>query len=143
MGAFGSAAAVIFGIIWTLSAMNMGAPAPFALFGVVFVILGIAQTAYHYKNATSKKRFSAFDITESREEPDPLNEYFSGRQDADSGTDAAEIWDAGDNGYTRADTGMGMDGDRNGSAAAFCPYCGAEAEADFQFCAKCGKRLPD
>jgi len=24
----------------------------------------------------------------------------------------------------------------------FCPYCGAKAEDDFSFCAKCGKRLP-
>lgn len=113
LGAAGSAAAAVFGVIWTVSAMSMGAPIFFALFGIVFVALGIAQAVYNYKNATGKTRFSAFDITDSNEEPDPLNEYFAGKQDADSRSDA------------------------------FCPYCGAETEPDYQFCAKCGKRLPD
>lgn len=28
------------------------------------------------------------------------------------------------------------------SGSRFCPYCGAPAETDFEFCNKCGKKLP-
>lgn len=117
MGAFGSAAVTIFGIIWTTFAISMGAPTLFACFGIIFVVMGIAQTVYNFKNATSKNRFSAFDITDSTEESDPLNEYFS-----ESRSDVSET--------------------TNTKARAFCPYCGAEAEGDFLYCAKCGKKLP-
>lgn len=113
MGAFGSAAITVFGILWTIMTMSMGAPIFFAFFGIIFVILGIAQTIYNFKNATGKNRYSAFDITDSKEESDPLNEFFAGAQSEDA---------TGEN--------------------AFCPYCGTEAEGDFLYCAKCGKKLP-
>ena len=113
MGAFGSAAVTVFGILWTIMTMSMGAPIFFAFFGIIFVIMGIAQTIYNLENATGKNRYSAFDITDSIEESDPLNEYFAGTQSEEA-------------------TG----------AEAFCPYCGAEAEGDFLYCAKCGKKLP-
>ena len=45
-------------------------------FGVIFIVIAIAQAVYHFKNAASKNRFSAFDITDSNEEPDPLNQRF-------------------------------------------------------------------
>lgn len=128
MGAFGSAAVTIFGIIWTIMAMSMGAPIFFALFGIIFVAMGIAQTVYNLKNATGKERFSAFDITDSSEEPDPLNEYFAGKQDRNE--------EAG------VDTNNSTITASNKNANAFCPYCGTEAEDDYQYCAKCGKKLP-
>lgn len=121
MGAFGSAAVSVFGIIWTISAMSMGAPFFFALFGLIFVAMGIAQTVYNFKNATSKNRYSAFDITDENEEPDPLNEMFNDSQSGQPGEDAGE----------------------ENRGVAFCPYCGAEVEAGFTYCAKCGKKLPD
>lgn len=121
MGAFGSAAATVFGIIWTISAMSMGAPFFFAMFGLIFVVMGIAQTVYNFKNATSKNRYSAFDITDGTEEPDPLNKIFAEAQ-SDDASEAAES---------------------DAAPAAFCPYCGAEVEADFTYCKKCGKKLPD
>lgn len=105
MGAVGSAVVSVFGIFWTIMAVSMGAPIFFALFGIIFVVMGIAQTAYNFKNATGKERFSEYDIMDSSEEPDPLNKFFAGDE--------------------------------------FCPYCGAEAEKDYQYCAKCGKKLPD
>ena len=73
MGAFGSAVGVIFGVIWTGAAASMGAPPFFLAFGVLFIIVGIVQALYNYKNATGENRFSAFDITEDGEEPDPLD----------------------------------------------------------------------
>jgi hypothetical protein len=125
MGAFGSAAVTVFGVIWTISAMSMGAPSFFALFGLIFIIMGIAQTVYNFKNATSKNRYSAFDITDGAEEPDPLNAHFAGLQTGDASEDA------------------GKEKELEATAAAFCPYCGAEVEADFTYCTKCGKKLPE
>lgn len=125
MGAFGSAAVTIFGVLWTIMAMSMGAPIFFAFFGIIFVIMGIAQTIYNLKNATGKNRYSAFDITDSKEESDPLNEYFAG---------------------TNGEASEAIRADRNASdepeTKTFCPYCGTEAEEDFLYCAKCGKKLP-
>lgn len=62
----------VFGVIWMIFAVSIGAGA-FALFGLVFIAIAIVQAVYHFKNATSDNRFSEFDITENEEEPDPLN----------------------------------------------------------------------
>ena len=79
MGALGSVIAVVFGIFWTVSAASMGAPISFSIFGVLFVIVGIVQAVYNFKNAAGKKRYSAFDIVDGEEEPDPLNQRFGGQ----------------------------------------------------------------
>ncbi len=132
MGAFGSAAAAVFGVFWTIMAVNMGAPIFFALFGVIFVVLGIVQAVYNYKNATGKERFSTFDITDDSEEPDPLNEYFGKRQ--------AERSDS----HAHAGNGGNLNDSEEGGARAdaFCPYCGAETEKEYLYCTKCGRKLP-
>ena len=72
MGALGSVIAVVFGIFWTVSVASMGAPISFSIFGVLFVIVGIVQAVYNFKNAAGKKRYSAFDIVDGEEEPGPL-----------------------------------------------------------------------
>jgi hypothetical protein len=141
MSAFGSAAAAIFGVFWTMAAMSMGAPLFFALFGVIFVALGIGQTIYNYKNATSKNRYSAFDITDGKEEPDPLNQYFGGREEnepTESGASASTEYmgQSGQGGATAEQA------PQNNSSTAFCPYCGASVDGEFSFCPKCGKKLP-
>ena len=121
MGAVGSVVAVIFGIFWTIMAASMGAPIFFPLFGVLFMIVGIVQAVYHFKNATGENRYSAFDIVDSSEEPDPLDRRFG----SESGAEAAPAED-GESGDFR-----------------FCPYCGARLGSGFTFCGKCGKRLPE
>ena len=73
MGGFGSVFSVIFGIFWTILAASMTRGAGligiiFPLFGVLFIIIGVFNAIYHFKNA--------FDITDEDEEPDPLNERF-------------------------------------------------------------------
>jgi len=133
MGAFGAVAAAIFGVFWTMMAASMGAPIFFVLFGMIFVALGIAQAVYHYKNATSRNRYSAFDITDDKEEPDPLNEYFGG----DRNSSKTEQDDSTRN-ISEPDTGE----ENHDSATAFCPYCGASVDGEFSFCPKCGKKLP-
>ena len=64
MGGIGAVIAIVFGVVWTLSAAQMGAPGFFPLFGVLFILVGVVQAVYNFKNAGSKNRFSAFDITE-------------------------------------------------------------------------------
>ena len=120
MGAFGSAIAVIFGILWTFGAASMGAPGFFLLFGVLFILIGVVQVVYNLKNATGENRYSAFDIVEDGEEPDPLDRRFGAAPRTAPEPDAPP-----DGGFR------------------FCPYCGAELGAGFTFCGKCGKKLPD
>jgi hypothetical protein len=117
MEAAGSLVAVIFGIVWTVIAAASGAPLLFPLFGVLFVLLGVVQLAYSLKNATGENRFSAYDITDDGEEPDPLDRRFYADQSTRSDGDSGEFQ--------------------------FCPYCGAKLGNEFTFCGKCGKKLPN
>lgn len=119
MDAMGSVIAVIFGIFWTIMAASMGAPGFFPLFGVLFIIIGIVQAVYHFKNATSKHRYSAFDITEDGEEPDPLESRFGTDSEASGATPFTD------------------------GGLRFCPYCGTPLGDGFEFCGKCGRKLPD
>lgn len=118
MGAIGSVSVVVFGIFWTIMAVSMGAPFFFPLFGVLFIVMGVVQAVYHFKNAAGKERYSAFDIVEEGEEPDPLNRRF--------GTSGPEAQSPPEGGELR-----------------FCPYCGAPLGDGFTFCGRCGKKLPD
>ncbi len=118
MGAVGAVVGVGFGILWTAMAVSMGAPIFFPLFGILFIGMGIAQAVYHFKNATGKNRYSAFDITEEGEEPDPLNQYFGQGETQAPSPEEGEI--------------------------RFCPYCGAKLQGEnFAFCPQCGQELPE
>ncbi len=110
----------IFGVIWTAAAVSMGAPLPFALFGIVFIAIAIFNTVYNFKNATGENRYSLYDITEHGEEVDPLNERFGKPDSAEHNTQTTSP-----NGQNR-----------------FCPYCGTELQEDFVYCNSCGKKLP-
>lgn len=118
MGGVGGIFAAIFGIIWMAAAVGMGAPPVFPLFGLVFIGMAVAGAVYNFKNATGKNRYSAFDIVDEHEEPDPLNVRFGADQPASHDEPAS-------------------------NAFAFCPYCGMELDEDFAFCPRCGKQLPD
>lgn len=123
MGGVSSIFVALFGVVWTMLALEMGGGL-FALFGVCFVGIAIVQAVYQFKNATSKNRYSAFDITEDDEEPDPLNERFGQQYDS--------------YGQTRGVYGSPEDE----VESEFCPYCGVKVAGDFAFCNKCGKQLP-
>jgi len=106
----------IFGVIWTISAASMGAGGLFVMLGVVFVIIAVIQAIYNFSNATSKNRYSTFDISDDSEEPDPLNEHFGSSINSNPMQDATV-------------------------KSSFCPYCGNAVSEDFEFCNKCGKKL--
>lgn len=103
-----------FGILWTVSAFHESVV--FAMFGVLWTCGAIVVTVFNLKNATGKNRYSVYDITDSSEEPDPLNERFAKPQNS-----------------THVN---------GGSCSRFCPYCGTPAAVEFEFCNNCGKKLP-
>jgi hypothetical protein len=116
----------MFGIGWTVLAYQItrNSPIPmfgilFPLFGVLFVAAGIVRAYYHFTNATGKDRFSAFDISDDAEEPDPLNQIFGRAQSEGTETRPGERKIEGE----------------------FCPYCGAPAQREFDYCPKCGKDI--
>ena len=45
-------------------------------FGLVFIGMAIYAAVYNHHNATSKDRYSFFDIVDEDEEADPLNERY-------------------------------------------------------------------
>ena len=120
MGALSSVAAAVFGVIWIIAAVQMGAPGIFPLFGLVFLVVAVGQAIYHFRNAKGKNRYSVLDIVDSQEEPDPLAQSMELKEQKDD--DPSENQE---------------------DIVRFCPYCGTPAEPDFAYCKHCGKPLPD
>lgn len=127
MSFVGSVIAIVFGVFWTIIAFSMTAASPFGiigiifpLFGVIFIIQGVVQAAYHYKNATGKERFSQYDITNSSEEGDPAEKWINREQEAN---------------FEKEDK------PQLSSEIKFCPYCGYSLDSTFSFCPKCGKNI--
>lgn len=121
LGGVLSIAAGLFGIVWSVIALRLGA-AFMAMFGLIFVIVAAIQAVYQIRNATSKQRYSEYDIVEANEEPDPWNDRLSCDEEKHSQTNCGN------------DTTKG---------SLFCPYCGAPVDVSYAFCNRCGKKLPD
>ncbi len=117
LGAAGSIFAACFGVFWCIMAGAMGAWFMIP-FGLLFVGFAIYSAVYNHHNATADNRYSVIDIVDSEEEPDPLNEQI--KRSSDPGRQ-----------------------DVPGTCAAFCPFCGTPVAGEFDFCPKCGKKLPD
>ena len=116
MGGIVSIFLCVFGVFWTIMAISMDSPTIFPIFGVFFVFMGIIQAIYNFRNATGKKRYSAFDITDASEEPDPLNQRYG----SDVYTSTAEPDTIGGN---------------------YCPHCGQPTKQGHAFCKSCGKAI--
>ena len=112
MGGFAAIAAAAFGIIWIIAGVSLGAPGFMSLFGVILVVLAIVSALYEFHNATAQNRMSVLDITDDTEEPDPLNLKYGG--------EAAP----------KAEKSL------------YCPYCGNPIREDYEYCSKCGKKMP-
>lgn len=104
-----------FGVVWTIIAG--AAFPPMAIFGILWTGVAVTMTVYNFKNATGKNRYSQFDIVDSNEEPDPLNERFGDKK-------------------------VSFDTEKPDTDSNFCPYCGTAVDKDFEYCHKCGKKLP-
>ena len=120
MSAVGSIFVAVFGVFWCVAAAAMGGYIMIP-FGILVIGLSLYSAFYNYHNATSEDRYSVLDIVDENEEPDPLNEKY-GR--------ARDIEEFSSN-------------DASGTKASFCPYCGEPVNGTFDFCPKCGKKLPD
>ncbi len=117
MGGISSILVGLFGVVWTIGAVSMGAGGLFGIFGIIFIIMAVVSAVYNFKNATSKNRYSSFDITEDGEEIDPWNERFGEKSDPTYKTNV-------------------------NTDSKYCPYCGTAVGRDFEFCNNCGKKLP-
>ena len=118
MGMVGAIGAAIFGVFWCIFAAAIGA-AFMIPFGLVFIGLAIYAAVYNHHNATSKDRYSFFDIVDEDEEADPLNERYGKKSSKQT------------------------DDNITGTSVGFCPYCGKPVDSGFDFCPECGKKLPD
>lgn len=120
-GGLANVFAGIFGVIWTIGAAAMGAPAFFVLFGVLFVVFAVVRAGFSFYNAIAQNRHSIMDIVDEYEEIDPLNAYFG-----------------------KGGEGHAPEESREDAAAkkGFCPYCGDRVQGDFVFCPRCGRELP-
>lgn len=115
-GAFAGLAAAGFGVFWIIMASSMGAPPFFVGFGVIFILMALGGAAYNFYNATSKNRFSHFDITGPGEEIGPLERRHRNESDVSS---------------VPPRTG--------GKKPAFCSDCGTKLESTYEYCPNCGK----
>lgn len=60
----------LFGIGWIITAVSIGAPIMFPLFGIGFVLLSVIKAIFSFKNAFSQNRMSDFDIVDKEKEPE-------------------------------------------------------------------------
>lgn len=111
MGAFMGVAAAVFGVFWLIIAVSIGAYIMIP-FGLIFIVICVANAVYNYKNATGRNRCSSFDIVDEHEEEDPLNARFGKKRE-----------------------------EAPAASKKFCPYCGEKAGEDHKFCSNCGKKL--
>lgn len=91
----------------------------FPLFGVLFVIAGIASAVYHYKNARGRDRFSIIDIVDKSEEGDQSDAWIRREPAPEAEVKEAALHPAGK----------------------FCTACGQRLDGNFSFCPGCGRDL--
>ena len=107
---------LVMGGIFVLIGVFVAIPAS-GLFGVLWTGIAAATTVYNFRNAAGKNRYSAFDITDASEEPDALNERFGPSRDPEETAPPAP-------------------------ENRFCPYCGTPVAGDYEYCNRCGRKLP-
>mgnify|MGYP002534121825 CR=1 FL=1 len=58
--AVGAVIGIVFGIIWTIAALSMGAPFFFPLFGLVFIGMGVYNAVYNYRKEGKMVQYFTF-----------------------------------------------------------------------------------
>lgn len=138
MGAFGGIIAAVFGVFWIIFAVSIGAPSIFPLFGLLFIVMALGGAAFNYKNATGANRMSVYDITDDKEEPDPLQTRFHGNSNTSVTNDSTSDNTVSDNTVSISDNSPA---DKAADSINFCPYCRCELKSNYNFCPKCGNDL--
>ncbi len=80
MNGAAAAGVAVFGVIWVLGALSIGAPWFMAAFGVLFILFALGSAAYSFYSGTAENRPSIVDIVDESEEPDPLNQVFHNKK---------------------------------------------------------------
>ncbi|QDU54028.1 hypothetical protein Pan181_02080 [Aeoliella mucimassa] len=127
MGAIVGVFVVAFGFIWTAAAVNMGAPWPFALFGIVFICFAICGIVFNLVNATSEKGIADMEIIHTEDDP-----YEQLRQ--------PPVESFADHQYTDAPQASPDEAGFVPPEGGFCPYCGTRLKGDYTFCPHCGRQ---
>ena len=83
---------------------------------VIFILMAVCGGIWFLYRAFAQNRPSETDAAGGDEEPDPLNEYLHGENDAESTEEAAV-------------------------GSRYCPNCGRAVPEDARFCSNCGKEL--
>ncbi|RVU55489.1 zinc ribbon domain-containing protein [Anaerosphaera multitolerans] len=142
----GSIAAIIFGIFWTVLAFSLTTNLrssegtlkligyAFPLFGIVFILMGIFEAIYNYRNAVSKKRFSEYDIVEDDEEDDTFT-LFSKNKKSQKERDRDPIYEEDYKHMDFENTSPGFQFKK------YCTECGTPLEKDYKYCPECGKKI--
>ncbi len=84
---------------------------------VIFILMAVCGGIWFLYRAFAQNRPSETDVTGADEEPDPLNRYSRGEDDAESAEEAAA------------------------AGSRYCPNCGRAVQEDANFCSHCGKEL--
>ncbi len=116
----GGLIAAVFGLVWLKGASSMGAPRSMLIFGGLFVLIGVLNAFLGFYNANAKNRLSIYDIVE--DEPDVLEQKLGNTQKENEPNVLEKNLD---------DT----------QRTAYCPYCGAKADENYEFCRACGKKI--
>lgn len=126
----------IFGVFWCVMAAGMGAPPLFVGFGVIFILIAVANAVYSLSNATRKNRYSEYDITGTDEETDPLNARFGGAEQAAARCVHCGATLAVDDRFCPGCGSRVYPQERR-----VCPDCGKVLAADDRFCGGCGRKI--
>lgn len=134
MGGISAIFAALFGVFWVIMACAMGGwfMAPF---GLIFIAIAVVNAIHSFKNATGENRYSAFDIVDSEEEPDPLNLKY--------GKPVSNVVESKNKPEQSNQTEpSGTTKDTEKTENRYCPWCGTKVDGDYVFCNACGKKLP-
>ena len=126
----GAAMGLAFSFFWTYMTVTMGAPIIFPIFGTGFILLMAIEMYKIIQNA----RYDSFSEMEMMDE-EQWRRYQRENPDAMYENSAD---------YDRQFSGQLNDIDvyTDSEGTIYCPYCGVKIAHDFEFCPKCGKKLP-